>query len=485
MMWNHSLPATLGTLRTILACAAIIIQTSPLAAQSAATQPAVAPTQDMALSDALARAMEKNRDLVIERESATLADAGIERAQGAYDPTFRADVRYQDRQTPVTSLLNGAPPGDLAPRQDGFTSSASFAELLRSGASVTFSTSVGRTSDNSFITHGVEQAYWTLVAAQRNIDIQQQNIGLAEQQRSDVSTRIEAKTAPESDIAQPTAEIARRRGELYAAEEARLRAEQSLKLLMLEGPSDPLWNVPLRASDAPDIAPSPIDLAAALADAQKNRPELADITARVQLQDIEIDAARDRLKPQFDVVANYTSRGLAGSLNDFAKPIIPGIPLVVSDATSGGLNQSLWNLTRQRFPDASVGVSLTVPIGNRVAKADLATAEITKKQTLTQQDREAQRIASEVRNAAVALQTAAQRMDAARAQREAAEVQLRAEQDRFTAGLTTTFLVLTRQNDLANAQQNEISALTTYRRALAELSRARGTLLRDRSIEVK
>jgi outer membrane protein len=498
---------------------------------------AVAQGQALTLSDALARAIAKNRDVLVERESAALADAGIERAQGAYDPTLRADIRYRDQQIPVTTLLNGAPAGDLATRQTGLTSSASFSTLLSTGANVTFSASMGRNTDNSFITliapawstslgvearqpllqnrqidparraikvarvtrersdislrrtlletvNGIEQAYWTLVAAQRNVDIQQHNIDLAEQQRSDVAVRIEAKTAPESDIAQPTAEIARRRGELYAAEEARERAENALKLLMLEGASDPLWSMPLRASDAPDIAPMSIDLTAALRDAQENRPELADLTARVQLSDIDIQSARDRLKPQLDLVAAYTSRGLAGALNDWARPIIPGIPLVVPDSTSGGFGQSLANLAKQRFPDASVGVSLTIPLGNHVAKADLATAQTTKTQTLTIQERESQRIASEVRNAAVALQTAAQRIDAARAGRDAAEVQLRAEQDRFTAGLTTTFLVLTRQNDLIVAEQAEVNALTAYRRALAELARARGTLLRDRSVDL-
>jgi HAE1 family hydrophobic/amphiphilic exporter-1 len=142
-------------------------------------------------------------------------------------------------------------------------------------------------------------------------------------------------------------------------------------------------------------------------------------------------------------------------------------------------------MSLNRFPDASVGVSLTVPLGNHVAKADLATAQTTKRQTLTMRERESQRIASEVRNAAVALQTAAQRIEAAKAGRDAAEVQLRAEQDRFTAGLTTTFLVLTRQNDLLVAEQNEVSAQTAYRRALADLARARGTLLRDRNVEIK
>ncbi len=542
MMRNHSSHRRAGLI-TMMAYAAIGLLASTETALAQPPTPPQTPAtlqtpRDLTLEDALTRAIAKNRDLAIERESTNVADAGMQRAQGAYDPTLRADIRYRDQQQPVTSLLNGAPTGDLAPRQRGLTSTASFSELFSTGATVTFSASMARTTDNSFITliapawttsigfearqpllqnraidparhaikvarvtrersdislrrtlletvNSVEQAYWTLVSAQRNVDIQEQNIALAEQQRSDVSTRIQAQTAAESDIAQPTAELARRRGELYAAEESRLRAEQTLKLLMLEGPQDPLWNVPMRASDAPDIAPTPVDLPAALEDAQKNRPELADITARVQLQDIEIDAARDRLKPQFDVVAAYTSRGLGGGLNPYARPFIPGIPIIQPDEVAGGLGQSLWNLSRQRFPDASIGFSLTIPFGNNVAKADLATAQSTKKQTLTTQEREAQRIASEVRNAAVALQTAAQRIDAARAGRDAAEVQLRAEQDRFTAGLTTTFLVLTRQNDLAAAELTEISARTAYRRALAELARARGTLLRDRSIEVK
>ena len=48
--------------------------------------PAAAQTTDLALRDAVARAIEKNRDVVVERESATLAEAGIERSQA---PTTR------------------------------------------------------------------------------------------------------------------------------------------------------------------------------------------------------------------------------------------------------------------------------------------------------------------------------------------------------------------------------------------------------------
>jgi outer membrane protein len=491
----------------------------------------------LTLADATARALAKNRDIAIEREAENVAEANIARAQGAYDPLLRGDARYREAKVPVTSVLSGAPADELAPHQRGLVSTASLTQLLGTGGTLTFFTSAGWDSTNSFLTlitpawstslgiearqpllqnraidparrairvalvgrersalslrrtlletvNGVEQAYWTLVAAQRDVEIREQGVALAEQQRADVATRIEAKTAPESDIAQPNAEIGRRRRELYEAEEARLRAERALKLLMLENTVDPLWDADVRAVDAPDVAPSPIDLRAALKDAEQFRPELADIDARARLQDIEIEAAHDRVKPQLDLVASYTARGLAGDQTDTTFPI-PGFPVVFPDDLSGGLGTSLGNLGRQRFPDASVGVQVSIPLGNRAARADVAIAESTRRQVVTLRDREAQRIAVEVRNAATALQTATQRLDAARVSREAAEVQLQAEQDRFAAGLTTTFLVLTRQNDLSAAQVAETTALSAYRRGLAELARARGTLLRDRSITVE
>jgi outer membrane protein len=537
-----------------------------VSAQTAQTTPTA-----LTLADATGRALAKNRDIVIEREAANIADANITRAQGAYDPVLRGEARYRDSIVPTTSLLSGAPEGELAPHFRGVTSSASLTQLLSNGATLSFNTATGFEQTNNFLTlispawttligvegrlpllqnraidparrairvaqvgkerstlalrrtlldtvNAVEQAYWTLVAAQRDVEIKQQNVALAEQQRADVQARIEGKTVPESDIAQPTAEIGRRKGDLYASEEARARAERALKLLMLENESDPLWDTELRAVDAPDVTPGvfgaassaatnnaatssatgadasaaatraagqiAVELQAALKDAAEYRPELADVAARLKLQDIDIEAANDRLKPQLDLVASYTARGLSGSKHDTQVPFA-GFPIVFDEDFDGGPLQSLHNLARMRFPDASVGVQVSIPLGNRAARADVAVAQSQRRQTLTLRDREAQRIAVEVRNAVTGLQTAAQRLDAARGSREAAEVQLQAEQDRFSAGLTTTFLVLTRQNDLAAARVAETTALTAYRRGLAELARARGTLLRDRSITVE
>jgi len=94
------------------------------------------------------------------------------------------------------------------------------------------------------------------------------------------------------------------------------------------------------------------------------------------------------------------------------------------------------------------------------------------------------RVMVEVLNAATALETAESRLQAARAGLQAATTQLQAEQDRFAAGTSTNFLVLTRQNDLAQAQLTEISAATQYRQALTDFARATGMLLMDRGITV-
>jgi outer membrane protein len=130
-------------------------------------------------------------------------------------------------------------------------------------------------------------------------------------------------------------------------------------------------------------------------------------------------------------------------------------------------------------------VSFSLPIGNRAAKANLATAKSELSQANVGLSAAEQQVQAEVRNAVFALDSARQRIEAARAGREAAETQLFAEQERFQVGLSTNFLVLTRQNDLTAARVTETLALTDYRKAETELARSTGELLEQRHIEVE
>jgi outer membrane protein len=497
--------------------------------------PAAAAAQTLTLQDAIASALARNRDIVVERESVAQSREGIARAEAAFDPVIRGDTRYRHQKIPVVSVLSGAPSGELAPTSSGISSAASFSQLFSSGASLTASSTVSRDTTNNFFTlispawftsvgvelrqpllqgrgidparravrvsrasvdrseaslrrvvaetvAAVEQSYWNVVAARRDVSIRASTLALAERQRDDARVRVEAQVAPESDLAQFTAEIERRRGDLFASRETATRAELLLKSLILDSADAPQWNTTLALEYLPAPATAPVDLETALKDAAADRPELADVDARQALQAIELDAARDRLKPQLDIVGGYTARGVAGGRNEDVFPF-PGLPIEFNEELQGALGASLESVALNRFPDLAAGVVLTIPIGHRAAHADIAAAESAARQIAAARERIRIQIAVEVRNAAAAVETAGQRIEAARAARAAAEIQLRAEEDRLSAGATTPFFVLTRQNELAAAEVADAAATAAYRRALTELARARGTLLRDRAVD--
>src|SRR6185369_15432578 len=115
----------------------------------------------------------------------------------------------------------------------------------------------------------------------------------------------------------------------------------------------------------------------------------------------------------------YARRGLSGRQNPDAVGF-GGLPPTAPEPLMGGLGRSLGTVSENRFPDASIGLSLTLPIGNGAAKADVVAAESAKRQAALGLSRTRQQVAVEVRNAFTSLETAAQRIEAARAGRAAA-----------------------------------------------------------------
>jgi outer membrane protein TolC len=499
------------------------------------TLAASAGAQELTLDDAIAMALAKNPDLIVERESLHIADAGILRAEAAYEPSLRGEARLRERTDPANSILSGAPRGELAPTVRTLQTSASLVQLLPTGGTIAVSTGVQRDNTNSILTlltpswttllgaevrqplfqnrridparrairiarvdrtralsslrrtaaettAAVERTYWTLVAATREMGIRETSLRTAEKQREDTRVRIEAGTQAEADLASTNAEVERRHGDIPTVRENRARAENALRNLIgtWDGELNVASGVALLASDAQATNRRSLTPEAAVSTAWRNRPELEELQSRVARQDVELEAALDRVRPQVDLVANYTGRGLAGTRNEDA--IQPFGPIVVGDEINGGLGRSLRSI--DEFPDASLGISFVIPIGNTAAKQDVTIARAVRRQAEASIDGARQRVAMEVRNAIAAVDSAKQRIAAAKAVREAAEVQLQGERDRYEAGTTNLFFIITRENELAAAQLAETIAFADARKAETELARAMGTLLDERSIEV-
>jgi outer membrane protein len=175
---------------------------------------------------------------------------------------------------------------------------------------------------------------------------------------------------------------------------------------------------------------------------------------------------------------------LAGAGNPAAAPP-PGAPAVDLGGIEGGLGRSIGTLTDGGFSNARLALVFQYAIGNRAAKAAAAVAGSVERQAESQLAQARKAVRAEVLDAAATLETDYQRIAATRAAREAAEVQLSAERDRFASGLSTNFLVLTRQNDLSRARLDEIASIHDYRNARTGAARATGSLLEERRIVVE
>ncbi len=491
----------------------------------------------MTLQEATRRALERNTTLAVERRNAEQANEAVRGAEGAYDILWSADLSWRKNTDPINSIFSGAPPGLLSPENEGVEASTSFSRLLPTGGSVSLFSNWGRATTNGVFTilspaydtgvgvslrqpllrslsldpareairvaaadrsaskarlertvsdtmTRVDQAYWNLVAVRRDVISIESSVELADKQLSDTKVRVESGALAKTDVAEPTAELERRKGNLAQARQRVEEAENTLKVLVLGDPSDPDWASDIVPVDAPETALRHPVLAESLATGAGKRAEIAEARAQRERAEVQVAGRKSDVLPRLDLVGSYQRRGLAGGMNPDATNFNGG-PVEVPVPLSGGTGRSLGTIRENQFPDASVGIAFSVPIGNRTAKANLAIAQSRLSQAAVGITAAEQTVGAEVRNAVFALETARQRIEAAQASRAAAETQLMAEEERFKAGMSTNFLVLTRQNDLTNARVTETAALTDYRKAETELARATGALLEERHIEIE
>ena len=354
----------------------------------------------------------------------------------------------------------------------------------------------------------VQRGYWDLVFALRNVQVTRESVRLAEEQIRRLERLVQEGINAPVEVVQVQAELERRRQTVFSALEAVTDAENNLKSLILADRNSPEWDRPLVPTDDARVSPVTITLEQAVNTALQNRPDLASLRVQEQMNDVDVRYYKNLTKPQLDVFGSYGLTGLAGSQTSTVNPFsgqsaallerineistqlglepLPTAPSTgVSSTLLGGYGTSVGNLFSNDFREVRVGVELNLPVQNRTAKANLGRAEAEGRKIVAQRQGLEQTVERQVRNALQSVETSRQRVEAAAAAREAAEIQLASEQRRYEAGLSTTFLVLTRQNDLSSARGNELQALTDFNKAVSELQRVVGITLSANQIDVK
>ncbi len=344
----------------------------------------------------------------------------------------------------------------------------------------------------------VENTYWDLVAAWRNVAIQEAALNEAvAQQQSNVRLAQRGAAAP-IDAVESQTQVSNFQDAVYAALQTVAQLQNRLKNLIAANAHDPVWDANLVPSTSVQQFPKPSDLAGVIAQAQQNRPEIRQAEDRRRAADIDVVFAKNQSLPQADVQAQYESNGFAGLLTpvpafllgyctgprsngDLGLQTCPTPP----PNTQGKMAFAYHNMWAGYFPTFNIALIVGYPLQGRVARGlrGVASEETAQANILMASVR--QRIGAEARNALQSYESALSKLSAARRARESAETVYASELRKFRNGASTTFLVLQRQVQLAQARGAELQAQTQLNESIVELERVQGTILTSNGVNVQ
>ena len=309
----------------------------------------------------------------------------------------------------------------------------------------------------------IQEVYWDLVFTIEDLKVEQRSLRLAQELAELNRARVRAGVAAPVEVIQAETDIAAREALVTVAEKRVRDAEDRLKVV-LNIPKQGEWGGAVHPADPARFSPITPDLPGAVADALRLRPEYE--TAKIQVTNRELDLrfTRNQLLPDLSFQGGVGINGLSAL-----------------DPSYGG---SLDDLGSGSHFSYSAGLVLSVPIGNRAARAEFVKAQLGVKQAqISLRDLELE-ITAQVREAVRRINANTKLVADTRAARELAEEQLRIEQKRLEAGVSTTFEVLRFQRDLSVAQSAEVRSLTNYNKSIANLDRMRGVVLEKHRIQM-
>ncbi len=355
----------------------------------------------------------------------------------------------------------------------------------------------------------VQQAYWDLVAAREDVQVQGDAVELAAQQLGQNQRMINSGTLAPIELSASQAELERRKDSYYASVGTLTEVENNLKTLLLPDRQSELWGDQIIPVDTRTAEPLETDdLKQAVFDALKKRPEMRQVQSRKESNQVDQRLNSDSIKPQVNFVTSYANAGLGGAVNLVGNPFSSSFgPLYdrlnalsaaagLSPVTSGslgslppsligGYGSTLAGLFGGNYQSVQVGIALDFTARNRTAQANYGTSLIEAKRLGYVQAQTEQAIQAQVRNALQAIQTARQRITAAETGERAAKEKLESETRLFQTGESTNFFVLTRQNEYLDARRRAVLAHLDFNKAVARLEQASGTTLPNHNVTLK
>jgi outer membrane protein len=494
--------------RTFLSTLVVALAATGASAQT--TPAALRLTSD----EAVKMALDQNVDLRADRIDPQIGDTRVAAAAGLFRPSLTTSVNRNNQLQPPSSFLI-----PTATRNDVVSSTAGVSQKLPwFGTSYSVGWTATHTASNSFLTSynpllqsglsvnvsqplirdlfidsarlqlltsrtnrqiadtrlresvvhttaAVKAAYWNLVSAIANVDARRTALDLAQELARVNKAKVDVGQSPPLDLVSAQAEVASNQEQLIIAETAVKQSEDRLRVLIVDPTKRDAWNVKIEPTDTPPVGSAPPDLDAAVANAVRDRADLERARKDVENAATSLKFAGNQRLPDVRVNASYLASGLGGT-QILRSGGFPGTIVGPGEVTPFGtvLNQLLG----RDYPTWAVGVSVSYPLGTSAEDANYARARLERTQAEERVKSAEGRAIEQVRDAGWKIDMNAKRIETTRAVRELAEQRLDAERKRFEVGMSTSFLVIQAQRDLAQAKQNELAAVLAYDLALVD-----------------
>jgi outer membrane protein len=477
--------------------------------QPAAPPAAAGPVRQLTVDDAVRLALEQNLGVQVERLNPQLQDYSIAQAYTAWRPGLTAGLSAQSQDSPPSSFLSGA--------SDKITSTDSggnlgVTQLLPWGTSYAVSYDTNRfTTNNVFSSFNpqyganldvavvqpllrgfrfdtaryqlaaarknreisdvdlqqtlalterdVKNAYWEYKYALASLDVARQSLELAQESLRNTRTRVEIGTLAPIDVIEAEAEVAQREEAVILAEASIGQAEDRLRSLIFDPNTPDFWAMRIEPVDPVPFQVQAVDVNGAITRALAERTDLQQSKKSIERSGYAERFYKNEALPAVDARLDYNSTGLGGTQllrgeGAFPPPVIGEIERPYSDL--------LRDVFGSEFPTWRVSLNVTYPIGQSTADASLARTRLEIRQSQTNLRNLELLVATQVRDAARQLTANSKRVDATRASRVLADRRLEAEEKKFAAGMSTSFLVFQAQRDLSQARNTELRALLDY-----------------------
>jgi outer membrane protein TolC len=327
----------------------------------------------------------------------------------------------------------------------------------------------------------VASIYWDLVNAYEGEQISEQSLGFANKTLADDQKQLELKAIPAMQVMTDQAAVATAEGNLTVAR-ASLRLNELLMKNALTKVDDPTIDempvIPLDLKADPDPnADKPID--DLISEAEKKRPEVAIYQMQADVQKQSLKDINSELLPTLNMYGYYAGAGTAGPANP-----ICSLGSECATTLPTGFPQMFANTFNYSSPEYQVGMTLSINLRNRQAKADQFRAVLDYRKSQISAEQQKKTILFDVRNSKFALEQAQAHVESAQKARDLAQKTFDIVKQEQQLGAKSSADTLAAENLLAVAESALDTAQSNYEKAKVDIDRAIGATLERTGVSI-